>query len=893
LRAARLAASLVGRYHFLPMSERPRVRVENVSDGGLLYWILRLYFFAAISAASVAVYCVLGVYLHFARQVPPLPNLAEYGRTAPGVTTMLALDGTLLAELATERREIVPLARIPKPLINAFLSTEDRRFFYHSGIDVRGMARALWANFRAGQVLQGGSTITQQVAKAFLSSERTWSRKIKEAIFARRLEARYSKNEILALYLNHIFLGNGAYGVQAAARRYFDRDVSDLDLGQMALIAGLARAPSRYSPLVDEKAALERRGTVLDNLVETQGLSRADADHWKQASLQTHPRRDYFHEVSPYFTEQVRRDVVRSLGQKAVYEGGYRIETTVLPFLDVLAQENVDMAARKLDKRQGWRGPEARLDVATAAVFRERAEALYGSEPLVEGRHYLGLVERVTAAAATVRVGKRTYTLPLENMSWAFPFSAADATNDKAILAASDALKKLDVVWVKWAYRSKLPRFTDFAYNEEGDAAWLPEQAERKPPKTVELILEQTPRVQAALYTYDHESGYVLAMAGGDDFDRSEFNRVTQACRQPGSAYKPIYYSLALDRGYAFDTLWNDKPKAEIDPNTGELWVPQNIDGSYNVQVTLERALVWSKNPPSVEIFKLMGTKDVETWAHRLGISTPLVTSPKCEKEFCSSLALGASCVHMDEITNAFAVFARNGRPAHPVTIRRVLDRHGNVLEDHTSPGDPWLLGSDKLDRVAAKSGEANEPVIDPRTAWLTSKLMREVVTVGHSAPIRATKVIASGKTGTSSRTSDVWFIGYTSRWMTTAWMGDDTYQRQLGYKDASFMLSVPMWARYMAHAVGDQPLEEIPWDKPPSVKANDVGGPLKKNFPLPPAMVPPEEGKAAVTPPPTPPVSPHTLVRQKTIRVLGAPPRPLKPGETPAVAPPEKAPRP
>jgi penicillin-binding protein 1A len=483
-------------------------------------------------------------------------------------------------------------------------------------------------------------------------------------------------------------------------------------------------------------------------------------------------------------------------------------------------------------------------------------------------------------------------------MAWAFPYSASDATNDKTILSTSEALKKLDVVWVRWAFRSSVGRFSDFTYNEEGDAAWLPEQPAKKPPKTVELALEQTPRVQGAIYTFDHETGYVLAMAGGDDFDRSEFNRVTQACRQPGSAYKPIYYSLALDRGYSFETLWNDKPKAEVDPVTGELWIPQNIDRSYSVQVTLEKALVWSKNPPSVEIFRILGAKDVEKWAHGLGVNTPLVTSPKCEKEFCSSLALGASCVHLDEITNAFAVYARNGRPIVPVLVRRVIDRRGRIVEDHTVSDDPWLPSRDKLDRVAATAGSGVDPVIDPRTAYLTSKLLREIVTTGHSGPIRATKVIAAGKTGTSSHTSDVWFIGFTSRWMTTAWIGDDTYQRQLGFKDASFMLSVPMWARYMANVVGDQQLEEIPWERPPGVKTNDTGGPLKKNFPPPPGSTG-AEVKTGGTPEPTTTqpvpasVTPSNLVRQKTVRVLGAPPKPLRPGEIPAVAvPPRSVPR-
>jgi penicillin-binding protein 1A len=876
----------------------PRITVVNPADGGLFYWLVKLYAFALIVLLQALAFAGMGMYVHFADQLPALPDLATYARVAPGVTTLHGQDGTLLAEFSTERREIIPLEKVPQALIDAFVSTEDRRFFSHSGLDVRGTARAFMANLRAGQVTQGGSTITQQVAKAFLSSERTYTRKIKEAIFARRLEGRYSKREILALYLNHIFLGNGAYGVQAAARRYYDKNVWELDVGQLAMIAGLARAPSRYSPLVDEKDALDRRATVLDNMAETGALTRADADRYKKSPLAVQPRRDYFHEVTPYFTEQVRRDLVKKLGQKAFYEGGYRVETTVLPWIDNVAQENVDAATRKLDKRQGWRGPEARLDEEGAEEFRKRAIALYGAGPLEEGRLYLGLVEKVNPAGAQVRVGGKSYALPVANMLWAAPYSAADATNDKVIVGANEALKKRDVVWVKWAYRSRIPRFNEFTYNEEGESAWVAETTAAKKPKVVELTLEQTPRVQAALYTYDHGNGYTLAMSGGDDFDRSEFNRVTQACRQPGSAYKPIYYSLALDRGYDFATLWNDKPKAEVDPVTGELWIPQNIDGSYNTQVTLERALVWSKNPPSVEIFRILGAKPVEAWARKLGIQSPLVTSPKCEKEFCSSLALGASCVHMDEITRAFSVFAKNGRPSNAVTVRRIFDRQGRVIEDHTSYDDPWLDAGGKLDRIAATSGVTVEPVIDPRTAWLTSKLLREIVTTGHSGPIRATKLIAAGKTGTSSRTSDVWFIGYTTKWMTSAWIGDDKYERQLGYKDASFMLSVPMWARYMAEVSPAEslPLDEIPWEKPKGVKATDTGGPLKKEFPPPPVAGIGVDGKPIALPagaqpqPFQPGVPPPTLVKQKTVRVPGAPPRPLKPGEVPSIAVPANA---
>ncbi|MCA1663484.1 MAG: transglycosylase domain-containing protein, partial [Myxococcales bacterium] len=532
-----------------------RVAIANPSDGGLVYWLIKLYTFAACGALAALAFVALGVYLHFCKELPAIPDLATYASTAPGMTTLWGQDGTLLAELSTERREIVPLDHVPQPLVDAFLSTEDRRFFSHGGFDVRGLVRALAANVKAGGVKQGGSTITQQVAKAFLTSERSWSRKVKELIFARRLEAKYSKREILSLYLNHIFLGNGAYGVQAAARKYFDKDVAELDIGQQALVAGLAQAPSRYSPFVDEDAAYKRRNEVLDNMVTNGALSRAEADKWKAAPLHERERRDYFKEVTPYFSEQVRRDLVKRLGQKGLYEGGYRVETTVLPYVDALAENNVDHATRKLDKRQGWRGPEARLDDGKAAEFRKRALELYGKGPLVENKLYLGLVEKVTAEGAAVRVGAKLYLLPLSNMTWAAPFSASDATNDKQISAATDALKKHDVVWVRWNWHSRIPRFSDFIYDEQGEATWVPEQLEpKKPPKTQELLLEQTPRVQGALYAFDHRDGYVVAMAGGDDFDRSEFNRVTQACRQPGSAYKPIYYSLALDRGYAYDT---------------------------------------------------------------------------------------------------------------------------------------------------------------------------------------------------------------------------------------------------------------------------------------------------------------------------------------------------
>ncbi len=861
--------------------KRP-VQISNPSDGGLLFWLLKLYGFTAFALLAILLYALGGLYIFFAAQ--PLPDLANFSDTAPSTTRFYGQDGALLAEFATQHRSLVPLERIPRTLVDAFIATEDRRFFRHGGIDYRGTLRALVTNLRAGQVAQGGSTITQQVAKSFLSSERSFSRKIREAILARRLEARFSKEEILATYLNQIYLGNGAYGVGAAAQRYFNKEVWELDLGEQAMIAGLARAPSRDSPLVSERTARDRRAQVFANLVAVGALKDQEAARWNRTPLRVQPRRDYLAEVAPYYSEHVRRALVEKLGAEAFYRGGYRVETAALPYLDALAADNVDAAVRRLDKRQGWRGPEAHVDGALAELFRRRARELYGDGPLLEGKLYLGLVEQV-GGDARVRVGDTIYPLPLVNMQWAARYSARDATNDKLIASAHEALHKGDVIWVRWNFQSRIPRFSEFSYDELGEVAWIPEQADRPPPPGPQILaLEQQPRVQGSIYSFDHRNGYVLAMVGGDDFDASEFNRVVQSCRQPGSAYKPIYYSLALDRGYSFDTLWNDKPKPEMDPVTGEMWIPENIDGSYGVQVTLERALVWSKNPPSGEIFATLGTQAAADWHQRFGFSTPLVPDEVCLKKYCPSLALGASCVHTDDLARAFAIFARAGRPIETVYLRRLIDRNGRVLEDHTAWDDPWLDGASRLDRIQARFGDDPDPVLAPRTAWLTSHLLRKIVTQGHSAPIRAIKIPAAGKTGTSSRTSDVWFIGYTSRWLTSAWIGDDTYERQLGYKDASFMLSVPMWARYMAAASSELPIEEIPWERPPGVKPHDTGGPLKLGFPPPPALGMTPDGK-----PYAPPILkegvaikpaanlPLSVKPPRIIRVPGAAPHPTK----------------
>src|SRR5215831_2619851 len=823
---------LVAPWHDEPRAgAATRVEVTNRSDGGFFYWLFKFYAFGICCALGLLFVAGIGTYIYFAATLPSLPDIATYHEVAATTTVMRAADGTPLAELASERREILSFDKFPPQLVHAFLAAEDRRFYEHQGLDYRGIVRALTANLRAGTTTQGGSTITQQVAKSFLSTERTLQRKIREAILARRLEMHFSKRDILTLYLNQIFLGHGAYGVAAAARRYFDKAVSDLDLGEMALLAGLARAPSRFSPLTNLEAARARRDQVLGTMIAAGYLTEDEANRWRARPVVVRQRPDFFHTTSPYFAEHVRRDIIKRYGEKKLLEGGLDIETSVVPWIDASAQENVDFSLRKLDKRQGWRGPVARLAGAAADEFRGRVAARYGADPPVEGRLYLGLVEATTAVgAARVRVGKGIYTLPPAGMMWAVPYSAKDSRNGQVLETTVGVLHVGDVVWVKNAHQSKRRRFSDWVYDTKSEVQWLPPYDEtapgKKPParaaaKPVELLLEQTPRVQGTIFSYDHDTGYVVAMVGGDDYDRSEFNRVSQACRQPGSVYKPMYYSLALDRGYGFTSLLNDVPRAEVDPVTGEVWTPTNLNNTVEYQVTMEYALIWSKNVPSVQLFKLVGGKEVEKWARRLGITTTIIPD--------QALALGASCTRIDELTRAFSAFAKNGVIVDPVYIRRIRDRNGVAIEDHSAPGDPFGTPAERLDRLVALAGQPTpEPVIPPRTASLTSTLLRHVVTRGHAPAIRSTGLPAAGKTGTSSATMDTWFIGYTSRWMTSTWIGDDLRERPLGQKDAAFMLTVPMFARYMVEVATGQPLQDIPWARPPGVKADDTGGKLR-----------------------------------------------------------------
>jgi len=809
--------------------DRVRVVVANPADGGLFYWLGKLFGFAGLLILAAFAGTLFGVYCYFSIHAPPTPDLSRYAQIAPGVTRMYAADGTLLGEFAKERREIVPFQQMPQQLVDAFLAVEDHDFFEHRGLYFKGIFRAAWRNLASGDFAQGGSTITQQVCKQFLGAEKSLSRKGLEAVCARRLESKYSKRAILAVYLNHIYLGAGAWGVSAAAETYFGKKLDQLTLAESALIAGLAKAPTRFSPVSEMKLAVERRNVVLDKMA---GYQLATADAVAKAKLEPvtlHIRHEEFPSRLPYYADYVKSYVSKKYGEDALRGAGLTIETAAEPTWEAAAYDNAQVSAYHQDKRQGWRGPEWRVEGAARDMMIARQKRLYGPGPLIPDKRYLAIVDKVSGEQAELIIGERRVKLPLRNMKWAARWEPGNTENDAEIGSVGSALKPGYVVWVSREIRT-FGRFRRWGMSDpvKKNPQWLPANDEHewdaKNPDVVKL--EQPPHPQVALFTGDHRNGHVVAMVGGYDYDRSVFNRVTNggACRQPGSSYKPIYYSLGLLEGYGFDTVLKDVPITITDPDTGEEWSPNNLGDTMDFAVTLEYALVFSKNIPSIDLFQRLGAKNVETWARRLGFTTKIFAD--------DALALGASCTYLHEMARAYSVFARNGAwwprpPGHDtdwVYVRRILDREGNTVEDNTLADDPQLPPGDRLDRVAALAGIVPRQAIPARTGYLISKLLNEEVTYGFSSMIRALGINAAGKTGTSSDTMDTIFIAFTSQFTTVAWMGDDKRERAIGRTDAAYITMVPLWARYMHDAAEGYPNPAFPWNLPKGVDKDDRG---------------------------------------------------------------------
>lgn len=717
-------------------------------------------------------------YLYVAGSLPKVETLADY--RPPVVTRILSDDGTVIGEIYDERRIVVPISRIPRRLIESFVAAEDSNFFSHRGIDLVSVGRAALKNLLAGGVVQGGSTITQQVTKGLLlSPERSFERKFKEAILAYRIENHLSKEEILSLYLNQIFLGHGAYGVQAAAENYFAKDVDQLSLAECSLLAGLPRAPSRYSPYLNLKLAKERQKYVLGRMVEEKYVSREEAEAAYRAPLTIRPRRARNLTAAAFFTEQVRRDLEAAYGRELLYRGGLEVRTSLNLRQQLAAEQAVRDNLREYDKRHGYRGPLGAFDPAAEQAFlAQQAEEFIKNLPAAGD-----LLEAVVSGAdgaggVLVRFGAQTGRIDRKDSAWAGTLQVPP----RGAVAAGNA---------KGAQTSRLPVgsrvLIRLKEQQAGGGPWA-------------AALEQDPQVEGVLLAIDPRSGLIKALVGGYDFRRSQFNRVLQARRQPGSAMKPLIYAAALDRGITPATLVLDAPltfRFRQPDGTPREWEPQNYSREFEGLTTVRQALAKSNNIVTIRLLQHIGVGYAAEYARQLGITSPLDEN--------LALGLGASAVTPLELAGAYAVLVNGGIRVTPTYITRVRDRDGTVLES-IDPAD--FPGGPRPGQILVERPRTR--VISAETSYLITSLMESVIDIGTGGRAKALGRPVAGKTGTTNELRDAWFVGSVPQLLALAWVGYDQ-ERSLGRLETGGHAALPAWLNFMQQATEGMPAENFP----------------------------------------------------------------------------------
>lgn len=789
--------------------DRPVV-VVNPRRGGVAATALRLLLVAAVAGLVAVVGAGFALYARYARDLPPIIPFEAH--TFEGVTTFLADDGDVIGELFEERRILLPYEKIPRKLLLAFLAVEDKRFFSHEGIDLRGVLRAALSNLRAGGVVEGGSTITQQLAKQTLGRDKTLTRKVREAIFARRLEDRYTKEQILLLYLNKIYLGHNSYGVQAAAQNYFRKNVWELSLGEMAMIAGLPQSPSRVNPAVNMKASRRRQKEVLDKMVDAGFVGREDADAAAAAPLTVYPLMDDFADKVPWFTEHVRKSLGDVAGPDWLRRG-LTVHTTASVPLGIAAEESLAEGLHDLDHEQGWRGPLATVpDAETRDAVLGRVEAAFQGAPAV------GELTPVIVATATSKGVEVLVTptvrgfIPLEGLKWAGAYTVLPLVEKRRggrTVKVRDESKS--VSWQpKLGDPAKVFRPGDVVLARVvAEPTKKPKGFQPTPEGQLRLALEQPPKVEGAFVAFDPDTGYVKAIAGGWDFERSEVDRV-HSLRQTGSTMKPLVYALAYDLGLAPSTVFSGAPfRFEGYNPTGDKAVPD---------MTLWDGLTKSENSISLRALQYVldhGSKERwAEWGRRLGLSRELQGYP--------SEVLGTDQTLWD-MTGAYAAFAREGRVVPRTFVRRVVDRDGKVLARSLAPADPANDARDMLDALFDAAARPPKQVIDPATAYLTAANLHEVTVRGTGSRVgKALAHEAAGKTGTLPY--DVWFVGFTDHFVAGAWLGAERRDRPLGRsvrqnKAYGGDTALPVWLRWMRLAHESRPKRKLTDRVPPSVE--------------------------------------------------------------------------
>jgi penicillin-binding protein 1A len=597
------------------------------------------------------------------------------------------------------------------------------------------------------------------------------------------------------MYLNGVYLGHHSYGVQAAAENYFRKNVEDLTLPEAALLAGLPQAPSRYSPFSHRESAKERRRYVLRRMFEEGTITAEERKEAEDAPVEVHGVDDVFRETAPFYVEQVRRQIVERYGNERLLHDGLRVEMAMDLEKQRAAQNAMLSGLMEVDHRQGFAGPVTHVEGEALTALATRLARTWPAGSLAVGDYGVGIVTKVDdkGGVAVVRVGDQDGLLPISGMRWARKPNPEVWYSDVLLARVSTALKTGDVVLVRRVDRSELVKW------EKALAIGKPKDV---PEGDLLFSLEQEPKLQGALVSVDPWSGYVAAMVGGYDFDASEFNRAFQACRQPGSAFKPIVYSAAVEKlDFTPATVLTDAPIVFRDEDNS--WKPQNYGEDFKGDVTVRTALVNSMNIPAVKTAEALsnkfgGMQVLADWAKNLGITTPV------KLELGS--ALGSSCVNLWELTNVYALFDRLGERRASVFVKRVLDRDGRLLEDHSDWRDPWVPLSTRLGAAYAAMARPRAQAMDEQTAYIMVRLMKEVATVGTGARAAALGKPVAGKTGTTNDSFDTWFMGFTHDLATGVWLGYDINETPLGRYETGGHAALPIWLDYMRVALNGRP---------------------------------------------------------------------------------------
>lgn len=779
--------------------------------------------------AAVAFVCLAGiaaVYLYFSKDLPDLRDLTRY---QPAILNeFYSSEGELIAQSGIERRALVNLEDMPAHVVNAFIAVEDRRFYRHSGVDAKSVVRALLQNLITGRIVSGGSTITQQITKnLILGPEKAYSRKIKEAILSYRIEKNLSKDEILYLYLNHIYLADGVYGVEMASRNYFGKPARDINIAEACLLAGIPRRPELYSPRINPSNALKRQKTVI-NIMRAQGFitqkQKREAFAYKIEIIpKQEPRGEY---IAPYFIEHVREYLEKKVGRKAYDKGGYKVYTTLDMDLSLAAYRAVRRGIRSNEKRQGrTRFTIARLKTAGGIKeFKEQQRQL----AFQDGRTYRAVItvtgdidEKTSFATMEVGGEKRRFRYIVAPERYLPP---PDGT-----YLLPGRLQTGDVIKVR--------------VSVSGDGV-------------IHIVPVFRPQTQGALVAMDSR-GNVISMVGGYDFRLSKFNRAVQARRQPGSAFKPFLYSAAIDKGYTQTSKLLDVPIIVDD------WTPENYDEEYMGSIFFRESLVNSRNLSSVRLIMDVGPRYVASYSSSFGFGSGMNPYP--------SLALGSSEVTLLEIIAAYSVFANSGVYRKPNFILRIYDRNGSLIEDNTGEvylryerslkggeeSGGWLyrerlspppsesrsqflafLAENQRDFVTAGefgffirkvpihyfgNTEEFKRVISPETAYIMTDMMGAVISEGTGvfAASLNSKAKIAGKTGTTNDYTDAWFIGYSPMVVTGVWIGKDD-NTSLGDRESGSTTAVPVWKEFMSRAL-DKYNERKEFEIPSGIKIRNT----------------------------------------------------------------------